>query len=151
MSTLRGAFAALKPGGSFVFEMGGHGHVHEVFTALLYTLVHHGIPMDRAKEINRWFFPSQSYMEHALGKAGFVVEKMEVEYRPTKLTSAEDGGLAGWVKLFGAPMVQALPVEKQESAVRQVCEVLEPVVTRIEDGSQWLAYVRLRGIARKQL
>lgn len=150
MSTLRGVLAALRPGGSFAFEMGGHGHVHEVFTAIMYTLVHHGVPMDRAKAINRWFFPSEAYMTRSLEKAGFIVEKTEVEYRPTKLTTAEGGGLAGWVKLFGAPMIQALPVEKQEPAVSQICEVLEPVVTRIEDGSQWLAYVRLRGIAHKQ-
>jgi len=89
-------------------------------------------------------------MKDALESIGFVVEKMEVEYRPTKLTTEEGGGLAGWINLLGAPMVNALPPEKRESAVEQVCRVLEPVVTREEDGTQWLGYVRLRGITRKQ-
>ncbi len=106
--------------------------------------------MDRAKEINKWFFPSQPWMKSALESVGFTVDKLEVEYRPTKLTSAEDGGLAGWIKLLGAPMVNCLPPEKRGSAVEEVCRVLEPVVTRPEDGTQWLGYVRLRGIARKR-
>ncbi|KAL2073979.1 hypothetical protein VTL71DRAFT_7757 [Oculimacula yallundae] len=149
ISTLQAIHRALKPGGIFVFEFGGHGHVSEVFTALLYMLVQHGIPIEKAKELNRWFFPSQIWFEDALKQVGFTVEEIEVEYRPTKLTSVDGGGLAGWVNLLGAPMVNALPVEKRQSAVEQVCKVLEPVVTRGEDGSQWLGYVRLRGIARK--
>ena len=113
-------------------------------------LVQHGIPMEKAKEINRWFFPSKIWMQKALESVGFTVEKIEVEYRPTKLTSTDGGGLAGWINLLGAPMVNALPVGKREYAVKQVCEVLGPVVTRDEDGTQWLGYVRLRGIAKKE-
>lgn len=149
ISTLRAIHSSLEPGGTFVFEFGGHGHVSEVFAALLYMLVQHSIPMGQAKEINKWFFPSETWFRKSLQSVGFVLEKTEVEYRPTKLTSVEGGGLAGWVNLLGAPMVNALPLEKRESAVEQVCQILEPVVTREEDGTQWLGYVRLGGIARK--
>lgn len=83
------------------------------------------------------------------GRVGFQVEKLEIEYRPTKLTTAANGGLAGWIRLMGAQFLDVLPADKREEAVRQICDVVEPAVTREEDGSQWLGYVRLRGIARK--
>ena len=132
-----------------MFEMGGHGNVAEVMTALIYTLVQKGIPVEKAKEANPWFFPSETWMKDALETVGFQVDKVETEYRPTKLTSAVNGGLAGWIRLMGAQFLELLDEEKQGEAVKQNCEVLEPVVTRVEDGSQWLGYVRLRGVARK--
>ena len=132
-----------------MFEMGGHGNVAEVMTALIYTLVQKGIPVEKAKEANPWFFPSETWMKDALETVGFQVDKVETEYRPTKLTSAVNGGLAGWIRLMGAQFLELLDEEKQGEAVKQICEVLEPVVTRVEDGSQWLGYVRLRGVAKK--
>lgn len=132
-----------------MFEMGGHGNVAEVMTALIYTLVQKGIPVEKAKEANPWFFPSETWMKDALETVGFQVDKVETEYRPTKLTSAVNGGLAGWIRLMGAQFLELFGEERQDEAVKQICEVLEPVVTRVEDGSQWLGYVRLRGVARK--
>lgn len=149
MATLRAIHGSLKPGGTFVFEMGGHGNVAEAMTALIYTLVQQGVPVQKAREANPWFFPSEVWMKNALETVGFQVDKVETEYRPTKLTSEANGGLAGWIKLMGAPFLEVLPVGKRDGAVRQICDILEPVVTREEDGSQWLGYVRLRGIAKK--
>ena len=37
------------------------------------------------------------------------------------------------------------------STTNLLTSIYQIALTRIEDGSQWLAYVRLRGIARKQL
>ena len=149
LGTFKAIQAALKPNGRFYFEFGGHGHVSEAFTALLYMLVSHGYTMAEAKKINRWFFPSKEWTQAMLEEAGFEVECLEVEYRPTKLTGTEGGGLKGWIELLGAPMINAIPEAQRADAVKQVCEVLEPVVTKGEDGSQWLGYVRLRGVARK--
>ncbi|KAA8648436.1 hypothetical protein EYZ11_000357 [Aspergillus tanneri] len=149
MSTLKAIYACLKQGGTYVFEMGGHGNVSEVHTALIFALVQQGIPIEKARKTSPWFFPSVSWMTNELQEIGFKVEKMETEYRPTKLTDAANGGLAGWVRLMGAPFLDVLPAEKREAVVQQVCEVLQTVVTRHEDGSQWLGYVRLRGIAKK--
>lgn len=59
------------------------------------------------------------------------------------------GGLEGWVRLMGAPFLEGLEVEKKEEVVRFVCEVVEESVTRVEDGSQWMGYVRLRVVAKK--
>jgi hypothetical protein len=149
MSTLRGIYGCLKPGGTYVFEMGGHGNVAEVKTALLYALVQQGMSIEKARETSPWFFPSDTWMKTALEEVGFKVENVELEYRPTKLTADAKGGLEGWVRLMGAQFLQALPEEKWNDVVKQICEVLQTVVTRGEDGSQWLGYVRLRGIAKK--
>lgn len=69
-------------------------------------------------------------------------------------TGTRTTGLEGWVRLMGAEMLARVPeeedgVRKRDEAVREVCEVLRDVVTREEDGSQWLGYVRLRGVARR--
>ncbi|KAJ6075688.1 hypothetical protein N7499_007669 [Penicillium canescens] len=149
-STLRGIHAALRQGGAFVFETGGHGHFNEALTAILHTLVSFGIPAERLPDINPYFFPSESWMKQALEEVGFDVDFVELEYRPTKMTAAVDGGLEGWIRLFGAPLLLALPADKREEAVQQICRVLDPVVTLCEDSSQWLGYVRLRGVAHKR-
>lgn len=150
MSTLRAIHDCLKPGGMYVFEMGGHGNVAETVTALIFALIQQGVSIEKARELNPWFFPSEVWMKDAIEAVGFDVEKIETEYRPTKLTSAANGGLAGWVRLMGAQFLEALQPEKRDAAVQQICDVLQTAVTREEDGSQWLGYVRLRGIARRK-
>lgn len=130
--------------------MGGHGNVPEVHTALLSALVHHGVSIEKARAASPWFFPSQTWMQSTLETLGFRVETMEIEYRPTKLTADANGGIEGWVRLMGAPMLEVLEPEKRESAVGEVCMLLESVITREEDGSKWLGYVRLRGVAVKE-
>lgn len=91
-------------------------------------------------------------MRQTLEDIGFQVDTLEVEYRPTKLTTGEQGGLRGWVKLMGASMLDVLEDEsRREAAIGEVCDVLSTIITRIEDGSQWLGYVRLRGAAKKPL
>lgn len=146
---MRAIYDSLKPSGTYVFEMGGHGNIAEVQTAMIFALVQQGFSIEEAREISPWFFPSAAWMTSTLEDVGFKVEKMETEYRPTRLTDAVNGGLAGWVRLMGASFLDALPDEKREGVVQQVCDVLQTAVTRHEDGSQWLGYVRLRGIAKK--
>ncbi|KAF3481613.1 uncharacterized protein GIQ15_04372 [Arthroderma uncinatum] len=148
VSVLKAIFDSLRPGGAFVFEMGGHGNVPEVHTALLATLVHHGLSIEGAREASPWFFPSESWMRETLESIGFIVERLEVEYRPTRLTVGADGGIEGWVKLMGAPMLEALDPARREDAARWACALLETIITK-EDGSRWLGYVRLRGVAMK--
>ena len=158
MRTLQGCFAALKPGGTFVFEMGGAGNVAEAHAALLGAVRKFGglSSIAEAREADPWFFPSEKWMEGALREVGFEVDRLELEYRPTRLTEESGGGgggggLEGWVRLFGASMLERVQEEggRRDEAVREVCEVLETVVRRVEDGSRWLGYVRLRGLARR--
>lgn len=146
---LRDTFRMLKSGGVLAFEMGGKGNVAEVHAALMAAVVHQGIPVERARELCPWFFPSEEGMRKLLEGVGFVVERAEVEYRPTRLTEGEEGGLEGWVRLMGARFLEGVEGERgREEAVKEVCEVLRTVIRR-EDGSWWLGYVRLRVLARK--
>lgn len=157
---LQAIFDCLRPGGVFVFEMGGHGNVAEVHAALLAALVLHGLPLQQARDASPWFFPSAAWMRDALERVGFVVDSLEVEYRPTRLTEsvsrskdsgsndANDTGIAGWVRLMGASMIDTLPPQAREDAIRSTCDLLHSVISR-EDGSCWLGYVRLRGVARR--
>lgn len=159
LSVLRGAANALQPGGTFVFEMGGAGNVAEVHAALLAALVHHGCSIQAARDASPWFFPSEALMHNLLEQAGFAVEKSELEHRPTKLPAVEKtdggggGGLEGWVRLMGAAFLDVVGEEgtkEREGVVKEVCQVLESVMTHEEDGSVWMGYVRLRVLARKR-
>ena len=102
MSVLQGAYGLLKPGGMFVFEMGGAGNVADAHTALLGAVVHQGLSISEAREACPGFFPSEKWMRQMLEEVGFIVEKSETEYRPTKLTTEKEGWLQGWAKLMGA-------------------------------------------------
>lgn len=146
-------YRALRPGGKFVFEMGGHGNVAEVQTALQAAMVHvGGVTLAQAREASPWYFPSPEAMEGLLREAGFEVEKCYVEYRPTKLTEAKEdgtGGIEGWVRLMGAELLEVVEEGRRDAVVREVCEGLENVITK-EDGSKWIGYVRLRAVAVKK-
>lgn len=148
MHTLEACFKSLRPGGTFVFEMGGAGNVAEAAAAMTSALKHSGASIEEARDASPWFFPSQTWMETVLTQIGFHIEKLEVEYRPTKLEQGPRGGLDGWLRLICAGMLDGVPEPKRDSVVKEVCDVLRDVVTR-EDGSQWLGFVRLRCVARK--
>jgi len=129
--------------------MGGAGNVAEVHAALISALFHRGFSMSEAQEASPWFFPSEAWMRKALEGIGFEVEALELEYRPTLLTSGAEGGLEGWIRLMGGTMLDHIGDERQrEEAVQEVCGVLKNIVGR-EDGTQYLGYVRLRGAAMK--
>ncbi|TKA83796.1 hypothetical protein B0A55_00078 [Friedmanniomyces simplex] len=153
VNVFRDAHKALKAGGKLVFEMGGKGNVGEVQAAFTAALMHAGLSIEAAREAKPWFFPSVEWMSQTLSEVGFEVEKCELEYRPTKCSPENadgSGGLVGWLRLMGAQFLEAVGEEKREAVLKEVCEVLETVVTREEDGSKWLGYTRLRAVARKQ-
>lgn len=132
--------------------MGGKGNCEGVHAAIFSALLANGVDITTARESCPWFFPSDEWMRQTLQAAGFEVEKCELEYRPTLCTPrSEDGsgGLEGWVRLMGREMLEAVEEGKRDRVVKQVCDVLETIVTREEDGKQFLNYVRLRAVARK--
>ena len=145
-------FKALKPGGSFVFEMGGAGNVAEIHTAAIAALVHvGGLSLKEARDASPWCFPDVKEMTGWLESAGFEVEKCELEYRPSQLSAKTDdgkGGLEGWVKLMCGEFVEVVAEEKRPAVLKEICNLAESSVSR-EDGSEWLGYVRLRAIAKK--
>lgn len=131
-------------------EFGGKGNIGEVHAAVLSALVAHGVSIQDARAACPWFFPSETWLRDVLVEVGFEVQKVESEYRPTKLTPANEdgtGGLQGWIRLMAAEMLAAVPEGERDSVVERASEVLEGIVTREEDGSQWIGYVRLRAVA----
>jgi trans-aconitate methyltransferase len=137
----------LAPNGAFAFEMGGLGNVSEMRAALLMA-VGRRAGLDKAREADPWFFPDEEWvvdtMENKVG--GWKVEKMEREWRPT---TADNGGVEGWIRLMGRQFFEVLKDEaEKEECIKEVVEVLNGVCAKPRGG--WMfSYVRLRVLARK--
>jgi SAM-dependent methyltransferase len=131
---LAGVRRALKPGGRFVTEMGGHGNIAAIRVALAAVLQAHG---DRELKENHFFTPAE--YRAVLERHGFVVERIELIPRPTPLTT----GMRAWLETFRAGLFARLPAEKRELVLQETVALLEPVLR--DAAGNWTAdYVRLR-------
>lgn len=140
--------SALAPHGTLVLEMGGQGNVAEMRAALL-SAVGRRVGPQRARDADPWFFPDEEWMGEALKEVGFVVEKSELEYRPTRCEEGEGGGVRGWVDVMGKRFFEAVEDEGERAECREeVVSVLESVCASPCGGS-FIGYVRLRIKARK--
>src|SRR5277367_7185539 len=90
---LAGVARALKPGGRFVAEMGGHNNTAAIQTAFRAVLARRGI---EALSLSPWYFPSAGAYGAKLEAAGFRVEEIAIIPRPTPLAA----GLAAWLDAF---------------------------------------------------
>jgi len=156
----RACYDLLAPGGTFVSESGAQGNVAEIHTALISALIHRGVPPTEAWAASPWLFPSTGLMSTVLTRAGFVVDHIEAEYRPTEAMEAD---IKSWVRLFGAPFLNKIEEfvnamdggngekgkQAREDVVREVAEAVEGIGRRPEDGGFVIGYVRLRFQARK--
>jgi len=139
---IAGAFRALRAGGRFVGELGGHGCVAAITVALLATLERRGIE-DAASWIP-WYFPTVEEYEKRLRRAGFVPQSVQLIPRPTPLPT----GMRGWLETFANPFVAALPGEERGEFLDEVTGLLKPVLC--DGDGRWTAdYMRLRFAAVK--
>jgi SAM-dependent methyltransferase len=133
---IAGVYRALKPGGRFVAEMGGHNNIAAIMVALNAVLRGHGLD---ARRLSPWYFPSAEAYRERLETAGFAVEQIRLIPRPTPVPA----GIEAWLDTFADDFLGAVP-QAQRAAVRdEVVELLRPVL--VDERGTWIAdYVRLR-------
>jgi len=130
-----GVRRALKPGGRFVAESGGHGNVAAIVTAMrAAALAFNG---DRALA-GPWFYPTDREYAAMLQEAGFVVRRIGLFPRPTPLPT----GLEGWLGTFRGVFFDQFG-ERRDAVLAYVADLLRPSLC--DKSGQWHAdYVRLR-------
>jgi trans-aconitate methyltransferase len=139
-TVLAGVHRALKPGGRFVAEMGGHGNIAAIQVALLAVFAKRGIDAAHA-EYN--YFPTPASYESRLRHHGFDVHYIELIPRPTPLP---ESGMRGWIETFRQGLFDHLPRLEREAALKETVQLLKPVLC--DDLGRWTAdYVRLRFLA----
>jgi trans-aconitate methyltransferase len=133
---------ALKPGGRFVAELGGHGCVAAITVALVAALERRGV--EHAAQAIPWYFPTVDGYGSRLRRAGFEVEYIELIPRPTPLPT----GMRGWLDTFAIPFTRRIPEAGRSAYLDEVVEALRPVLC--DEQGRWTAdYMRLRFRARK--
>ena len=134
-AVIAGVHRALKDGGRFVAEFGGHGNVAAIITAMRATAMRIGGDPALA---GPWFFPTPEVYAEMLGAAGFTVRRIGLFPRPTPLKS----GMKEWLKLFRLPFFEQYG-PRMDEVLEDVQDLLRPVLC--DARGNWTAdYVRLR-------
>jgi SAM-dependent methyltransferase len=140
-AVLAGVFRALRPGGRFAGELGGHGCVSTICGALVEALDRRGI--DGASRIP-WYFPTVEDYGERLARHGFETQLITLFPRPTPLP----GDITAWLETFAESFTRALPPGSRADYLAEVRERLRPLLSDAE--GRWTAdYVRLRFLATK--
>lgn len=133
---LTGVAKALKRGGRFVGEFGGHGNVAAIRTAL------HEALSRRDHDpvvLSPWHFPSPDAYRRRLEAHGFRVREIESFARPTPLP----GDLRAWLEIFAQAFLAPLAEAERAQVLDEVTERLKPILC--DEAGTWTAdYVRLR-------
>jgi SAM-dependent methyltransferase len=142
-AVIAGVARALRPGGRFVAEFGGHGNVAAIVVALQAVLSLRGI--DGAALIP-WYFPTPSEYRQRLERHCFEVSGIELIPRPTELPT----GMSAWLENFADPFMRQIPDAERADVRAEAVELLRPVLR--DSTGRWTAdYVRLRFAAVLQL
>jgi trans-aconitate methyltransferase len=138
---LEGVHAALRPGGRFVAEFGGHGNVATIRVALGAVLGRRGLD---ARALDPWYFPCAEEYRTRLETAGFELDSITLFARPTPLPT----GVQGWLSTFAQPFFSALPEAERAAALEELLALTAPVLCD-RFGRTSADYVRLRFAARR--
>lgn len=138
-----GVFAAVKPGGRFVGEMGGEGNVASIWAAVRAELAARG---HEVRESDTHWYPSIADFTETYSAAGFTDIEAQLIPRPTPLPT----GVTGWIRTFRSGLMNAGKIpEGEQRAIAEGAERRLEGQLRQPDGS-WVAdYVRLRFTMRK--
>ena len=140
-AVIAGVWRALRPGGRFVGEFGGHGCVATIKRALIDALGRRGID---GNALNPWYFPTAEDYSTRLAHRGFAVRYIALIPRPTPLPTE----INGWLETFAQSFMAPLPDNDRAGFIDEVREALR---SELCDGAgKWFAdYVRLRFAAEK--
>jgi len=137
-AVLRGVARALKPGGRFVAEFGGHTNVAAIAVAIRAVFRSHGVTMDAP-----WYYPTPDEYRDLLETQRFVVESIGLFPRPTPLPN----GMAAWLRTFRVTQFEGVPADLGQTIEDEIVELLRPSLC--DAAGRWTAdYVRLRLVAR---
>jgi hypothetical protein len=132
---IAGVHRALKGGGRFVAEFGGHGNVAAIVTAMRATARRIGGEPALA---GPWFFPTPEVYAEMLATGGFEVRRIGLYPRPTPLRS----GMREWLKVFRLAFFEQYG-GRMDEVLDEVVDLLKPVLC--DARGNWTAdYVRLR-------
>jgi trans-aconitate methyltransferase len=135
-----GVWRALKPGGRFVAEFGGHGNVAAIVTAM------RAVAKARSGDVALaapWFYPTPAEYRSMLEARGFTVDRIGLFPRPTPLPT----GMSGWLGTFRNPFFDQFGADR-DAAIADVEALLAPSL-RDRSGNWTADYVRLRVRAEK--
>jgi SAM-dependent methyltransferase len=136
---LAGVRRALRAGGRFVGELGGHANVAAIRTALAAVLQARALPVAAP-----WYFPTVEEYADRLQEHGFVVDSIALFARPTLLPT----GLRGWLTTFANPFIAVAAPAERGAILDAVTALLAPVLRDAQ--GRWSAdYIRLRFAARR--
>lgn len=140
-AVIRGVYAALRPGGRFVAELGVQGNIEPIHTALREEAAACGLDVEAA---DPWYFPEPKSYLNDLRTAGFEVARESTFARPTPLP----GNMQGWLTTLAQPFIHAVPAAHRAHFVNVVSNRLKPMLC--DATGQWTApYVRLRFDVRR--
>jgi SAM-dependent methyltransferase len=133
---IAGVYRALRPRGRFVGELGGHGNVAAIATAMRAVGARrNGDPALVAP----WFFPTAEEYGRLLAEGGFTAKEITLVPRPTPLKT----GMEGWLRTFGRSFFDQFPEPERTTVVGEAIELLRPSLC--DTRGQWTAdHIRLR-------
>jgi 2-isopropylmalate synthase len=135
-AVVSGVRRALRGGGRFVAECGGHGNIGRIAGAIERVTKRHP-EMPRFE--NPWYFPRPGEYRQILEDEGFRVEQMDLFERPTPL----EHGIRGWLEVFARHVTDPLDPEMRELFYSE-CESELRAELYDEEHGWWADYVRLR-------
>jgi len=138
---IAGVARALRPKGRFVGELGGHGNVAAIATAMRAVGAARG--GDPAK-VAPWFFPSVDQYRRLLNDGGFNVQAIVLVPRPTELET----GMEGWLQTFGRSFFEQFDGPVRTEVLTEVIDLLRPSLC--DSQGRWTAdHIRLRFAAER--
>ena len=138
-SVIGGVWSALRPGGRFVGEFGGHGNVATIISASESALSSRGLAVTCP-----WFFPKPEEYQNLLESAGFEVHDIALFLRPTVLP----GDVRGWLTTFAHPYTVVVPESERNEFTSEIVDSLRKRL--VDANGKWIAdYVRLRFAATR--